>query len=236
MASISTTWTERDNVAFTAGTLNTISDCVSKVESQIHRGTLSSSTTPTSTQVQEYITHAKQKLTTRFGFSWRRKYMYASTAAGTWQYALPADFGGGGAVLRDITQDIRLDYVDNVTFDTLYPDVAGASNAEPKYYTVKDRELWLSAPANGVYTLELEYPRTGDDSTATDVSYLPESARFMICDYATARAFMLLQQWDSAQPYMAQWNEAFHEGRKDEGKRKWAAMGYMAKNWHYKKV
>jgi hypothetical protein len=47
---------------------------------------------------------------------------------------------------------------------------------------------------------------------------------------------MLLQQFDAAQPYMAQWNEEFQEGRKDEGMRKWAAMGYMAKNWHYKKI
>ena len=233
---LTTTWTARDALAFTAGTLSTITNCVSKVESQLHRGTLSSSTTPTSTQVQEYLIHAKQKLMQRFGFSWRRNFVYAATVASTWQYALPSDFGGGGTILRDITQDIRLDLVDPLTFDTLYPDPAGSANAVPTYYTIKDRELWLSAPADGVYTLELEYPRTGEDSTSTDVSYLPESARFMICDYATARSYMLLQQFEAAQGYMAQWNEEFNEGRRDEGSRKWAAMNFMAKNWHYKKI
>jgi len=237
MTAITTTWTQRDTVSFTAGTITSISDCVTQVQNALHRGPLSSSTTPTSTQVQQFLIRGKQKLIEKFGFSWRRKYVYASTAAGTWQYALPADFGGGATVLREITSsDSVLTFYDVNTFPHLFPDVAGSDNAIPSGYTIKDRELWLSSPADGTYTLELEYPRTGDDSTASDVSYLPEIARFKICDYALYRSYLLLQNWEMAQIYKAEWQSEINDAKEDESHRKWASMGYMAKNWHYYKI
>ncbi len=233
MAAITTTWTARDHVAFTAGTLSTLADCRSEVENALHRGTLSGSTTPSSTQVNNYLAFAKQELAEDFGFTWRRKYSYAQTAAGTWQYALPADFGGGAYVLRDITSNRRMSFVDSVTFDTLYPDVAGASQEVPQYYTIKDRELWLHGPANGAYTLELEYERTGDDSSADDVSYLPEIFRFKMCTYAKYQAFLAVHDYQAANIYKAEWEVGLNRSRKGDGRKKWANMGYMAKAWYY---
>ena len=236
MASISTTWTQRDTVAFTAGTLSDIDDCITHVEKHIHRGTLSSSTTPTSTDVSNFLIRGKQKLAAKYGFTWKRKYAYASTASGTWQYALPADFGGGATVVREITNlDARLTFYSPISFDTAYSDPAGADSVAPNIYTIKDRELWLSAPANGTYTLELEYQRTGDDSTATDISWLPETGRFGICDYAIYRSFILLQNWQAAGPYKSEWAEDVADARHTNANQKWAQMGYVAQNWHYKK-
>ena len=233
MAAITTTWTERNNVAFTAGTLATIAACITQVEQVWHRGTLASGTTPTNTQVQNYLIFAKQELCAEFGFTWKRKFSYAVTAAASYQYALPADFGGGAYILRDITSDKRLSPLDHTTFDTLYPDVAGASQSEPEYYTIKDRELWFHAPSNGIYTLELEYQRTGDDSTATDISYLPEMFRQKICSYATYKSLLLLQQWQTASIYKSEWEQGLGKARREDGKKKWENMGYMAKAWYY---
>lgn len=233
MAITSPTWAGRDALAFTAGTLSTITNCISQVEQVLHRGTLSGSTTPTSAQVQSYLIFAKQELCEEFGFTWLRKYSYASPAAGEWQLGLPSDFGGSAYILRDITSNKRLSFVDPVTFDTLYPDVAGSSQEPIKYFTVKDRELWLHAPSNGTYTLELEYQRTGDDSTATDVSYLPEIFRYKICTYAIYKSFIMLQQWDAANIHKSEWESGLRRSRKGDGKKKWAAMGYQAKAWFY---
>ena len=233
MAITSPTWTQRDSLAFTAGTLATIASCVSQVEQVLHRGTLSASTTPTSAQVQGYLKFAKQELCEQFGFTWKRTFSYAAPAAGEWQLGLPADFGGGAYVLRDITSDTRLSHIDSVTFDTLYPDVAGSSQAAPKYYTIKDRELWMHAPLNGTYTIELEYHRTGDDVTATDVSYLPELFRYKICTYAIYKSFILLQNWQAAQAHKSEWEMGLQKSKRGDGKKKWQAMGYMAKAWYY---
>jgi len=237
MTSISTTWTQRNTVAFTAGTLADISSCVTFIQGHLHRGTLGANTTPTSTQVQQFIIFAKQKLAAKYGFTWRRKFVYAATTSGTYQYALPADFAGGGTILRDITgSGEKLVLRDPATFDSLYPDVAGATAKAPEEYCIKDRELWLSAPADGTYTLELEYPRTGDDSTATDISWLPELARFQVCNYAIYRAFIMLQQWDAAQAFKGEWAEDIYDSKKSNARNKWASMGYQAKNWQYVKL
>jgi hypothetical protein len=183
------------------------------------------------------LVRGKQVLAEKYGFVWRRKYSYASTASGTWQYALPADYGGGATVLREITNaDARLDFYDPTSFDTMYSDPAGTANAIPKIYTIKDRELQLHAPADGTYVLELEYARTGDDSTVTDISWLPEIARFKICDYALYRSFVLLQQWDAANIYKGEWMEDVADAKQSSARQKWSQMNYRARNWHYKKI
>jgi hypothetical protein len=230
-----TTWQNKDAVAFTAGTLSTIDDCRSDVEANIHRGTLSSSTTPTATQVDNWIIRAKQEMMERYGFSWRRCYAYASSESGAWLYALPKDFSGGATILRDTTGDVRLDFVDRITFDTLYPDPSENSAGPPDFYTIKDRELWLAGPTDGVYVFELEYQRTGDDTTSTDISYIPESIRFKLCDYATHRAFLALQQWEASQIYKAEWEGGVQVAKKGNSTQRWAEMGYQIKNWFYKK-
>ena len=231
---LSTTWTQQDVVGFNSGTLATLADCRTQVQNNLHRGTLSSTSSPTDTQVNDWIARGKQELAERYGFSWRRVYSYADTSSGVWRFALPKDFAGGGAEtrLRNLTDDEIVEYVDPITFDNLYPDPAGNDNSTLDYYTIKDRELWLSAPADGAYRLELEYVRTGEDATPSDVSYLPEIMRFRVCDFATYMAFKFLMQWEAASMYKVDWIGGVEQSKSSDGKKKWAAMNYMARNWH----
>ena len=229
---LETTWTAQSAVAFTSGTLADIDACTTQVEKNINRGSLGSTSTPTDTEVQNWLVRAKQELQDMYGFSWRRVFKYASTVAGTYRYALPPDFAGGSTVLRDITQNKRLDYLDPISFDSKFPDVAGDGNSAPAIFTIKDRELWLQAPADAVSTLEFEYTRSGDDATATDISYLPELMRFRICDYATYKSYLRLQEWEAANIFKGEWMGGVQQAKRGDGKKKWQSMGYKAQNWH----
>jgi len=238
MANLSTTWTARDyGVAFNQGTLANQAAILTQVQNNLHRGTLGSSTSPTSTQVNNWIVRAKQELMERFNFSWKRAYAYASLAAGTAQYGLPADFTGDGREtrLRNITDDVVVEYVDPITFDISFPDPKGDSNSSPDYYTIKERELWLHAPADGTYTVELEYARSGDDTSASDISYIPEIYRFKLADRVTFLAFRYLQNWEAAAMYKVDWDEGVERSKKADAKAKWAATGYAFRHWSYKK-
>lgn len=228
---VETTWTGQDAVAFTAGTLSTIADCATQVGSNLNR-TLSGTSSPTSTEVQNWLIRGKEELLEEFDFPWKRLFVYADTVASTYRYALPKDYVGEETLVRDLDQDKRLSFMDRISFNTDYPDPAGAGNAVPSIYTIKDRELWLHAPASGVYRFELEYQRSGDDATSTDISYLPELMRFKICDFASSRAFLKLQQFEAANMYKMEWERGLKKSKRRDGVSKWAEMGYYMRNWH----
>jgi hypothetical protein len=231
--SLSTTWTEQSIVDFTAGTIASITEIIAEVQNTLHRGTLSASTTPTSTQVQSWAIRAKGELSEIYGFSWRRRYAYADTSAGSFRYSLPPDYNGGGSetTLRDLTNNEVIPYVDNATFDHAFPDPAGSSNSDVKYYTIRNRELWLSTPASGANRLELQYLRSGDDNTQTDFTYIPQIIRYKIIDFCNYRAFLLLQQYDAAQMYKQEWMMGVQQSKKGDGKKKWSQLGYRIQNW-----
>lgn len=231
MTALTTSWTEGSVVAFTAGTLNTITACVTEVESKLKRGTLGAATTPTSTEVQRWLIRAKEELAEIKNFTWSRKYAYADTVASTWRYALPADYHGGDVSLRDLTNDKTIPLWPRIAFDNDFPDPAGANNDEPKVACIKGRELWLNTPADAVYRYELEYNRSGDDSTATDFSWIPEIDRFRCCDFAVMESFLSLHQWDAAQLYAERWGFDMAKARKADGKQKWAGMQYHCPLW-----
>jgi hypothetical protein len=216
-------------MGFNAGTLPNITSCVTKVQSNLNRGTLSATSKPTLTDVQEWLIRAKQELAEQHGFTWKKVFSYMDTGASEYRYALPPDFGDGGYIIRDITQDIRLTVIDPVAFDTLFPDVAGSSSAAPTYCTIKGNELWLSQPASGTNRLELEYDRTGDDTSTTDISYLPELMRFKICDYATYRGFIALERWDAANAYKGEWQVGSATTKKRDVRKTWKALGYKVR-------
>lgn len=228
---LSTTWTNQSVVAFNAGTMTDISSCVSYVEGKLRRGTLSTSTTPSTTQVQYELIRAKEELCEQFGFTWQRKYAYADTSSSTYRYALPADYNGGEVRLRDMTNDVFLEWVDPYRFDLKYPDVSAEDSGEPLCFTIKDRELWITPPAGSTYRLELEYGRSGDDTTATDVSYLPEVLRFKICDFAVYQCFRILHMWDAAALYKQDWMEGLIRSKRQDSKKKWAHSGFQCLTW-----
>ena len=230
---LETTWTEQSAVGFNQATLSTTQHSIDEVQGQINRGTIGASTTPTSGQVTNWLIKAKHRLMELFGFSWKRKFSYADTTASTYRYALPKDFAGGGIVLRDLTQNERLSQVNPISFGTRYPDPAGDGNAAPEFYCIKDRELWLHAPASGTYRLELEYTRSGSDTAGELWDYIPEGKLFDLTDYATYRALIVLKEYTAAQAYSVEWMTGIELGKKTDGHKKWAQTGYMIPNWHY---
>lgn len=217
--------------SFNAGTLSNIDDCTAHVQSKLNRGTLSANSKPMLKDVQDWLARAKQELMEAHNFTWRRVFSYVDTVVSTYRYTLPADFGEGGYILRDITNDIRLTPIDSVSFDSIFPDVAGDSTSVPEYYTLKDRELWLSQPASGTYRLELEYERTGDDVSPNTVSYIPELMRFKMCDYAIYRSFIEIENWNAAQAYKGEWDGGIFQSKKRDTRKRWAALGYKARQW-----
>lgn len=231
--SIDLAWQEIDVVSFTAGTLASITEMTTEIQAKLQRGTLSATTRPTSTQVQQWCTRGKEMLCERFGFTWARRYAYASLTASSYRFALPADYAGGPLRVRDITNENWMTKIGNLAFDSNYPSISdrGATLPSTGYFTIKDRELWLSNPASGTTTIELEYQRSGDDGTATDMDFLPEMARWKVVDYALSEAFEALHQWESAKYYRNKWEYEVGVTKKADARKKWTAMGFRAQNW-----
>jgi len=232
MALDSTTWTSQGAVAFNAGSIADVAEIITKTGNNISRA-IGATSTPTTTEVTDWVTQGKQDLSETFGFTWKRSFVYADTVSGTSRYSLPADYDGGAYIVRDLTQDKRLSPIDPMVFDTKYPDPENDGSTAPKYYCIKDRELWLHKPADGVYRLELEYDRSGDDATASTLTYIPDIMRHKIVHYCTYMAFLRLQNFQAAQMYKAEWELGLRKSKGSDGKKKWEQMGYQAKNWQY---
>jgi hypothetical protein len=229
--SLNTTWTEQPVVAFTAGTLSTYASLVTEIEGKLQRGTLTTTTTPSTTQLQIWIVRAKQELMEAYGFTFSRRFATATATSGSYRFALPPDYGGGSGILRDTTNDVTISAAtDRATFDAAYPDVSSRGAGQIEAFTIKNNELWLSRPADGA-TLELEYNRTGDDNTATTISYIPERLRWKLVDLVCIEAFELLQEFDKASYYQAKGVGRIQQAKRGDSHKKWAATGYRAKPW-----
>lgn len=227
---LDTSWAEISTVGFTCSTLATVSSCISEVQGKLKRGTLSTTTTPSTTQVLGWLVRAKEELAEVRQFTWRRRYATATLTADTYRYSLPPDYGGGYVKLRDLTNDHTIRLLSNHQFDMLYPDVAEESGSQVLVGTVKNMELWLAPPASGAEVIELEYERTGDDVTATDFSWLPEIERFRCCDFATAEAFNSLHDYEKAQFFYNRWEKGLGKAIRADGKRRWSQTGYRARS------
>lgn len=228
---LTTAWTNQEVVSFNAGTLSDIDACITEVEDKLKRGTLSATSSPTSTAVQRWLIRAKEELCENRNYTWTRKYAYADTVAGTYRYAMPADYHGGQCTIRDITNDYPIVIVPDSQFDVKFPDMSAESSDEPVIACIKDRELWIGPPAGGVYRLELEYNRSGDDTTTTDFSYLPEIERYRCCDKAVGEACESLDWWDKAKYYQTKWEVGLVKSKKADARKKWSKTNYQALSW-----
>ena len=193
---LDTAWTEQSIAQFSSGVLSTIATCVSEVESKLKRGTLSATTAPTLTQVQNWLKRAKLELMEFKDYSFSRKYAYADCTADTYRYALPGDFGGGQVRLRDITNNMVIPIVFPERFDAYWPDVSEETSGQIKKATIKNLELWVAPAPSASDRLELEYSRSGAETTADDFSFLPELERFRCCDFALGHAFESIHMFD----------------------------------------
>jgi hypothetical protein len=223
--SLGTAWTEQTlGGQFTAGTLAAIANLVAEVEARLQRGTLGAATVPTETQVQNWLVSAKQELAESKGYTFARRYAYCTVVAGTYRYGMPPDYNGGPISVKNTTSSSvsrPIDIWPEHAFNLRYPRPADESNDEPMIGCIKNMELWLIPPPDYAYTLEMEYQRSGADGTATEFDWLPEIERWRCCDFATYRAFAMLQQWQAAQLYRQEWQVAVAKSKKADAKRKW---------------
>lgn len=218
---IDTAWTEQSIVAFTSGVLVNEAACVTEVESKLKRGTLGATSTPTDTQVKNWLVRAKEELAEVKDYSFNRKFAQATLAAGDYRISLPEDYNGGLMLVRDTTNDRPISVFASGFFDKNYPDASAESQDEPMVATVKNMELWISPPANGSTVIEIEYLRSGAPTTATSFDWLPEIERFRCCDFAIAMAFESLHQWAEADRFLNRFASALGKSIKADGRRKW---------------
>ncbi len=228
--SLTTAWTEQATVGFTSGVLSTISDCVTEVEAFLKRGTLSGTTAPTVTQVKNWVRRAKLKLASVKSYTFARKYATATMTAGTWRYALPADFNGMLGFLKDTTNNRPIPMVDASYFDMKYPDPDEESNADILVATIKNMELWVMPPPADADVLMMEYHRSGAETSADDMTWLPEEDRFLCCDYAKWQSFYSLHMFEEGNLFRQQWYDGLREDRVADGRRKWRSMRYQMLN------
>jgi hypothetical protein len=51
-----------------------------------------------------------------------------------------------------------------------------------------------------------------------------------MCDFAIYQAFLILQQWQAASLYKAEWMEGLMTSKREDNKKKWSMMG-QALTW-----
>jgi hypothetical protein len=229
-AALDTAWAEFGAVALTAGTLATVSACIDHVGVKLNRGAITATTTPSDAQINEWLIRAKQELADTKQFTFKRRYVTTTLTAGSYRYAMPPDYSGGDVSLRDMTNDRKIGITSNHQFDVIYPDPSSvAKSGGSTIATIKNNELWLMPPPS-TDVVELDYMRSGDDITAADISWLPESARFLCCDFAVGESFLALDQFDKAQFYLGRWERELKKLGVADGKKRWATSGYRARS------
>ena len=217
---VDTSWTEGSIAVFTSGVLSSMANCVTEVEGKLKRGTLSATTAPTLTQVQNWLKRAKLELLEFKNYTFSRKYAYADAVAGQYVYSLPPDFNGGSVVLRDTTNDRLIPLWMPEWYDKKYPDPSEETNNEVLHATIKNMTLWVAPPPDSSDRFELEYSRSGAETTADDFSFIPELERFRCCDFALAHAFESLHMFDVSDRYMNYWNTGLMKSVKADNRRK----------------
>jgi hypothetical protein len=153
-------------------------------------------------------------------FTYARKYASATLTAGDYRVGLPEDYNGNPS-LRDTTNDRYIMVVGSDVIDKAYPDISAENQNEPIYATIKNMELWLVPPVDASTVLELEYDRSGAESTSDSFAWMPELDRFLCCDFAIAEAFESIHMWGESDRYRQKWAMGTGMLVKADGRRKW---------------
>jgi hypothetical protein len=227
---LDTSWSEQTVAIFTGGVLSTIATCVTEVESKIKRGTLTASTTPLLASVQNWLRRAKLEIAEAKDFGFTRKYASGTLTSGTFRYALPPDYRGGEVSLRDTTNDRLIPVWPRARFDAKFPDPSHETSDEVLAACIKNMELWFAPPPNGADTIEIEYARSGAETTADDFSWLPEKERFLCCDFAVSEAFESLHMWEESARYRGKYERGLMNSKLSDGRRKWKSKRHSAIN------
>ncbi len=226
---LNTTWTEFSTVEYTASTLGTLSAMIDEVGLKLNRGSISSTSYPSDSQVAQWLVRGKQEFAKTKMFTWRRRYVTTTTTAGQYRYSCPPDYDGGPTTFRDKTNDRTLSLISNSRFDSIVPDPAEETSSDTIYVTIKNNEIWI-APCGTAMELEMEYLRSGDDITPTDFSWIPEQERWNIVDFAVSEAFEHLHDFEKATWHRQKYGSGAMNSRRADSKRKWSSSEKRARN------
>lgn len=218
---LDTAWAEQSFVEFTAGVLTDEAACVTEVESKLKRGSLGATSTPTETQVKNWLVRAKETIMEVKDYTFGRKFAQATLSAGDYRVGLPEDFNGNLAYIRDTTNKRPINVFGPGFIDKQYPDLSAENQRDPLEATIKNMELWLSPPVDSSTVIEIEYLRSGAPTTASDFSFLPEIMRFRCCDFAIGMSFEALHEWNLADRYLRRFADEIGVSIKADGRRKW---------------
>ena len=227
---IGTSWTEQTLGFFTTGDLSSLATCVTEVESKLKRGSLGSASTPTTTQIEYWLKRKKLEVAEAFGFTFKRKYATCTLTADTYRYSLPPDFDGGQVSLRDTSNNREIPVWDIGLFNRTFADPSEESSNDVKVACVKNMELWLAPPPAATDTLEIEYPRSGAETTADDFSWLPAIMRYRCCDGAVAEAFESLHMWEEANLFHQKFEMGMMKAKRADNRKRWQGKRISAIN------
>ena len=85
-------------------------------------------------------------------------------------------------------------------------------------------------PPDSADTVEINYNRSGAETTSDDMAWLPEEERFLCCDYAKWQAFYSLHMYQEGNLFKQQWYEGLKESRISDGRRKWRSRNWQILN------
>jgi hypothetical protein len=234
---LSAAWVEQTPVAFTTGVLSTIISCVNEVEAKLKRGTLSATSSPTLTNVKNWLKRGKLELMEAKNYTFSRKYAYTDLVAGGFRYALPPDFNGGNVRIRDVTNDNIIGLMVPEEWDIRFPNLANVESGDIEIACIKNMELWVYPPPASSDRIEIEYSRSGAETTADDFSYIPELQRFQCCDFALAHSFESLHMFDVADRFFAYWERDILKNKLADNRRKRGGKRLSAINvWQDQKI
>jgi len=228
-AALDTTWTEFSTVPYAASTLGTLSAMIDEVGLKLNRGAISSSSSPSDSQIAQWLVRGKQEFAKTKSYTWRRRYVTTTTTSGVYRYSMPPDYDGGTPIIKDLSNDSSLKVISNSRFDDMYPDPSASTNGQPTVATIKNMELWISPP-DGAYEIEMEYMRSGDDATTTDFSWIPEQDRWAIVDFAVSEAFENIHDFEKATWHRQKYNSDVMTSRRADSKRKWSSSEKRVRN------
>lgn len=233
---LTTAWTENSIPVFTTGVLSDMDACITEVESKLKRGTLGASSTPTLTQAQNWLKRAKLEISEAFGFEFKRKYAYCDLTANTYVYSLPPDYDGGRISLKDTTNNREIPVWTSAWYDLKFPDPSEENSDQVLVACIKNMELWVAPPPNGSDRIELEYPRSGAETTADDFSWLPELMRYRCCDFAQAEAFESLHMFEHADRYRMKFEAGVMKAKRADTRKRWQGkkMSAISVFQHYR--
>jgi len=158
-------------------------------------------TTTLDTELQDHLLERMNYLTTLDVFPFQEGYQMATLTVGDTTLATPDNFAAQRSLVIQTAGSQRpLIYLDQVEFDSRFPNPSDLSSEAPTFYTIKAAEAayYFNCPVDAAYTIYNLFYKIPDDATNTTISQLTEMAKLTLIDWAASDGFRDLKEFDRA--------------------------------------